>query len=113
MGGTLVAISPQLNKYTKQVVKKHGLEFPVLADKDCEYSEKLGLNFVLPENLQEVYTAFGIDLSRFNGNESWVLPMSGRFIIDKEGVIVNTEVSPDHTTRPEPAEIIDILKTLV
>lgn len=112
MGGSLVSISPQLNKYTKQVVKKHGLTFPVLADKDCEYSEQLGLNFVLPEKLQEVYTAFGIDLSRFNGNDSWVLPMSGRFIINSDGIIVSSEVSPDHTTRPEPTEIIDILKSL-
>lgn len=107
-----MAISPQLNKYTKQVVRKNALEFPVLADKDCKYSEKLGLNFVLPEKLQEVYTAFGIDLPRFNGNDSWMLPMSGRFIINTEGIIVNTEVSPDHTTRPEPTDILDILKNM-
>lgn len=108
-----MAISPQLNKYTKQVVKTHGLTFPVLADKDCEYSDQLGLKLVLPEKLQELYTGFGLDLSRFNGNESWILPMCGRFIINSDGVIINTEVSADHTTRPEPTEIIDILKTLV
>lgn len=112
LGGSLVAISPQLVKYTKQVVKKHNLTFPVLADKDSAYAEKLGLNFTVPEKLQEVYTTFGIDLSRFNGNDSWVLPMSGRFIIDSKGTVINTEVSPDHTIRPEPAELLDILKTL-
>lgn len=107
-----MAISPQLNKYTRQVVKKHNLTFPVLADKDCRYAEKLGLNFILPEKLQEVYTKFGIDLSRFNGNDSWVLPMSGRFVMDTNTTIVNAEVHPDHTIRPEPSEILEILTSL-
>lgn len=108
----MVAISPQLNKYTKQVVKKHNLTFPVLADKDNEYAKKLNLDFVLPEKLQEVYSSFGIDLVRFNGNDTWGLPMSGRFIVDSNGIIKNTEVHPDHTIRPEPSEILDILKSI-
>jgi len=113
MGGALVSISPQLNKYTKQVVKKNNLSFPVLTDRDCNYSKQLGLNFLIPEKLQEVYTTFGLDLTRFNGNDSWILPMSGRFVINSDGIITNTEVSPDHTTRPEPTEIVDILKSMV
>ncbi|WP_163339492.1 redoxin domain-containing protein [Desulfopila sp. IMCC35008] len=113
LGGSIIAISPQLNKYTKQVVKKHNLTFPVLEDKDNTYADKLHLVFPLPEKLKEVYNGFGIDLERFNGNDSWKLPMSGRFIIDSTGVIRNTEVHPDHTVRPEPTEIVEIMKSLV
>ncbi len=108
----MIAISPQLNKYTKQVVKKHNLTFPVLADKDNGYAKKLNLDFVLPEKLQEVYSSFGIDLERFNGNDTWELPLSGRFIVDSNGIIKNTDVHPDHTIRPEPREILDILRSL-
>jgi peroxiredoxin len=112
LGGSLVAISPQFSKYSKQVVKKHNLTFPVLTDKDNSYASKLDLDFTLPEKLQEVYSGFGIDLTRFNGNDSWGLPMSGRFIIDSKGIIRSTEVHPDHTIRPEPSEIVDLMKSI-
>jgi len=111
-GGALIAISPQLNKYTKQVVKKHNLTFPVLADKDNGYANQLGLVFTLPEKLKEIYLKFGIDLHRFNGNGTWELPMSGRFIIDGKGIIRNADVHPDHTLRPEPSEIAGIMKAI-
>lgn len=112
MGGSLIAISPQLSKYSKQVVSKNKLSFPVLSDKDNRYATQLGLDFTLPEKLQKVYTSFSIDLKRFNGNDSWVLPMSGRFIIDTKGVIKNVDVHPDHTIRPEPADIVNFMKSL-
>jgi peroxiredoxin len=111
-GGLIIAISPQLNKYTKQVVKKHGLTFPVLTDKDNKYADKLGLTFTLPEKLKELYNGFGIDLQRFNGNDAWELPMPGRFLVDSQGIIRSTEVHPDHTIRPEPSDILDFLKSL-
>lgn len=112
MGGSLIAISPQLTKYTKQVVKKHNLTFPVLADKGNEYANKLNLVFTLPEKLKEIYTSFGIDIPRFDGDDSWELPMSGRFLVDTSGVIRKIDVHPDHTIRPEPSEIIDFMKSM-
>ncbi len=113
MGGFLISISPQLGKYTKQIVKKNSLTFPVLADKDNAYAKKLNLDFILPEKLKEVYKTLGIDLERFNGNASWELPMAARFIIDRNGIIRHRKVNPDHTVRPEPGEIIDLMKPLM
>jgi peroxiredoxin len=101
-----------LSKYSKQVVNKNKITFPVLSDENNRYAVELGLDFVLPEILKEVYTTFGIDLPRFNGNDSWKLPMPGRFIIDTSGIIRNIEVHPNHTIRPEPSEIVDLIKSL-
>jgi len=112
LGANLVAVSPQLPKYSKQVVKKNGLSFPVLADIDNEVATTLGLTFALPEVLREIYSKFGIDLPRFNGNDAWELPMSGRFIVDAQGVIRSVEVHPDYTRRPDPSEILTILRSL-
>jgi len=105
-------ISPQLEKYTKQVVKKHDLGFPVLRDPDNQVAGQFGLVFKLPEDLQRVYLGFGIDLERFNGETSWTLAMPGRFILDRAGTIVNVEVDPDYTKRPEPTDMIEIMKRL-
>lgn len=111
LGGSIIAISPQQNKYTKQVVKKHGLSFPILEDKNNQYAKKLGLTFALSERLKKLYDGFGLDLPRFNGNDTWELPMPARFLVDTNGVIKKTEVHPDHTIRPEPTDIIEFLKS--
>ena len=112
LGASLVAISPQFPKYSKQIVKKNSLTFPVLADIENTVASLFGLTFSLPKELKKIYSNFGIDLVRFNGNDSWQLPMSGRFIIEKQGIIKSVEVHPDYTRRPDPSEIIAILQSL-
>jgi peroxiredoxin len=110
LGASLVVISPQLEKYSKQVAKKLGLTFSVLSDRGNRVAAAFGLAFSLPDNLRDVYRSFGIDLERFNGDDAWTLPMPGRFILREEGAILSTEVHPDYTRRPEPAEILQILE---
>lgn len=102
-------ISPQFEKYSKQVAKKHNLTFPVLRDEGNRIASKFGLVFSLPSDLRELYIKFGIDLERYNGDNSWTLPMPARFILDKEGIIVSREAKPNYTKRPEPNEILEIL----
>ena len=38
--------------------------------------------------------------------------MPGRFVIDRQGIIRSAEFDPDYTTRPEPAETLDVLPRL-
>ncbi|MCP4343537.1 MAG: redoxin domain-containing protein [Desulfobulbaceae bacterium] len=93
-------------------MKKHKLSFSVLTDKDNKIAGDFGLPFTLPEKLQKVYSGFGIDLQRFNGNDSWELPMPGMFVIDSKGIVRSTEVHPDYTIRPEPTEIVDLMRLI-
>ena len=111
LGADLVAISPQLPQYSKQIVKKHNLAFPILSDFDNSVATSFGLTFSLPEELKAVYIELGIDLPRFNGNDSWQLPIAGRFITNSQGIIRNVEAHPDYTRRPEPTAIIDYLQS--
>ena len=104
-------ISPQLEKYSKQVAKKHNLTFNVLCDQANRVASQFGLTINLPDDLHKLYAGFGIDLERLNGDDSWTLPMPGRFILDQKGMIISADVNPDYTIRPEPEEIIEILKT--
>lgn len=111
-GANLVAVSPQLPKYSKQIVKKHNLEFPVLADPNNGVAGSYGLTFSLPDDLKTIYSGFGIELDRFNGNDLWQLPLPGRFIIGADRVIKNVEVHPDYTRRPDPTQIVKFLATI-
>ncbi len=110
LGAHLVVISPQLEKYSRQVVKKHHLSFNVLSDRGNTAASQFGLTHTLSDQLKELHDMWGMNMERFNGDNSWTLPMPGRFILDRQGIILHTDVNPDYTKRPEPDEIIEILK---
>lgn len=102
-----------MEKYSKQVSKKNHLTYPVLCDLKNKVASEFGLAFDLPGDLKQLYQNFGIDLERFNGDSFWQLPMPARFIANAEGVIIDAEVNPDYTVRPDPVQIIDILDNSV
>ncbi len=105
-----MAISPMLEKYSKQLVEKHQLSFPLLCDPGNKVAGKFGLVYELPEDLREVYLKFGLDLPRFNGDASWTLPMPARYIVATDGMILHASVDTDYTRRPEPAATVQQLK---
>lgn len=107
-----MAISPQLPKYSNQIKSKHGLEFDVLSDPGNSTAAAFGLRYELPDYLIEVYKKFEIDLGRFNGDDSWTLPMPARYIVGKDGELVYAEVNADYTRRPEPSETLEFLKSI-
>ncbi len=101
-----------LQKYTGNLLRDLQLTFPLLLDPDNRLAKQFRMVFKLPEPLQKVYQGFGIDLERFNGNDHWELPLPGRFVIDRDGTVINADLHPDHTRRPEPEETLEILKKL-
>ena len=106
-----MVISPQLEKYSRQVVKKHHLAFSVLSDRGNAFASQFGLTFTLPDQLKKLHDKWGMNLERFNGDRSWTLPLPGRFIIDSYGTIIHVDVHPDYTKRPEPTDIVSILNS--
>lgn len=113
VGATLVAISPQRAKYLRQLKQQHGLSFTSLCDAGNVVAGQFGLVYKFPAYLKQVYEAAGIDLGRFNGEESWSLPMPARYVIDRDARIRGREVNPDYTIRPEPEQAVEVLKQLL
>lgn len=62
--------------------------------------------FTVPDYLREAYLGIGIDLPRFNGDESWELPIPATFVIGADGAIAYAAADPDYTVRPEPADVL-------
>ena len=111
LGAGLVALSPQLNQFLKLTSKKLKLTFPLLGDIGNRVASQFGIVFRLPDDLIEIYTGFGAVLPRFNRDDSWTLPMPGRFVINRRGIIHSRDVHPDYTVRPEPDELIALIKS--
>ncbi len=110
LGASLIAVSPQVPEFAKMVTEKLNLTFPVLSDTGNKVAAAFGLVFDLPEDLIQLYRKFGIDLEKANGNTDWQLPMPARYIVGKNSRIIDSQINPDYTNRPEPLEIINILK---
>ena len=110
LGGSLVAISPQTAPNSRRSAHQNGLTFPILSDRGNEVAAAFGLRFRLPDYLVELYKRLRNDLPAFNGDPSWTLPMPGRFVVGRDGVIRYAEVNPDYTRRPEPEDMLPALR---
>jgi peroxiredoxin len=111
LGAQLVAISPQNSVNSRKSMRDNGLDFPILSDPDNETAAAFGLRFALQGYLVELYKSLKNDLPAFNGDTSWTLPMPGRFVIGRDGIIRYAEVNPDYTHRPEPSDMLPALRT--
>lgn len=110
---TLLGVSPELPQYLKKITAMQKLNFDILHDDRNMLAEKFGLKFYYPEDLKELYRdKFNINLEVQQGNAEWALPMPARFIIDQNGIIQYAESKADYRNRPNPDELIDVLKNL-
>ena len=88
------------------------MTFEILSDPGNEVARRYGLTFTLPEDLQEIYMKFNIDLEKYNGDDSWTLPLPARLIIDGDGIIRYAAINADYTVRPEPEETMAALRNM-
>src|SRR5215468_9610929 len=112
LGGRIVALTPELERYTRTVHKKLNLTFDILTDLHLKTAELFGLVFVLQDYLRDLYKSFGITLNRFHDEPGYRLPMPARYVIDTEGTIRAADVNADYTRRPEPSEAVRQLRML-
>ena len=106
----MVAISPQVPDESLTTAQKNDLSFPVLSDAGNVVARRYGLVFSLSEDLRPIYTQLGADLPKFNGTDTFELPVPGTFIIDRGGVIRAIHVNPDYKQRMEPERILEVLR---
>ncbi len=111
LGASLVAISPQTGKQSFFMADQHGLRFPLLSDPHNEVARQFGLVYRVPDDQQAIYRRVFINLPFANGDDSWELPVPATYIIDRDGTVLWASVDADYTERPEPAEILERLRT--
>ena len=111
-GASLVAISQQTAPNSRKSQRQNGLGFPILGDHGGEIAAQFGVRWTLPEYLRVVQKALGADLTQFNGEDSWTLPMPARYVVAQDGTIAYAEVNADYTRRPEPSAIFPVLEQL-
>jgi peroxiredoxin len=111
-GGQVVAIAGEAGGRSAATKRDFALPFEVLCDLDLGLSLSFGLVFPVGEEVRAIYREIGFDLARFNGNDSWFLPIPATYVVASDGRIVAAHVDPDFRRRMEPADIVAALLAL-
>src|ERR1700741_2122741 len=96
LGAQIVALTPELERYTRNVHRKLNLTFDILTDLHLKTAEQFKLVFVLQDYLRDLYKSFGSTLDRFNDEPGYRLPLPARYIISPDGIIRAAEVNADY-----------------
>ena len=74
---------------------------------------ELGIVFTLNDEIKDLYSSFGIDLVKQNGNDSFEMPIPATYVINKKMEVVFSHIEEDHTQRFEPSKVLDFVKSFI
>jgi peroxiredoxin len=112
LGGSLIAISPEVPDQSLSTTEKPAPEFDVLSDSDKSVARLFGLVYRNSDAVRERLQAFGRDLVAHNGTDRWELPITATYVINQEGLIVFDHVDADYRERLDPATIVNAVASI-
>lgn len=112
LGGQVVAITPETQKCAWQLRENRGLDYPILCDVDNAYALMLGLAIWCGEELIQIYDEYKINIGKYQGNASWLLPIPATYVVGIDGKIAGSFVNPDFRYRMAPEDILASLHTV-
>lgn len=108
----LIGISPQVPAQSLSTAEKNALDFDVLSDVGNKIAATYGLVFSLEPEIRQLYQQLGADLPRINGDESWTLPITATYIVNRDAAIVWAHVNANYLERAEPHDVLQVLRTV-
>lgn len=112
-GAKLVVITPEIQRYAKQLKAEARARFPVLTDLDCGYALQLELAIKINDEKRNAMIQAGCDISQFQGNNNWILPIPATFVIGVDGIVKARFVDPDYRKRMEISDLLSAVDKLV
>jgi peroxiredoxin len=110
-GGQIVAIIPEREQFALELKSDAQADFPVLVDMDNAYAMSLGVAFWMGDELKQIMLENpDWDISSFQGNDSWMLPVPATFVVDRDGIITARFVDPDFRRRMSIEELLAALR---
>jgi peroxiredoxin len=108
-GAKMVAIVPERGAFTAEMKFDSNVRFPILSDIDNGYAMSLNLAIWVGEEMEEFMTKLGRTLPKYQGNESWMLPIPATFVVGTDGRIKVRFVDPDYRKRMAIEDLIAAL----
>jgi peroxiredoxin len=105
-GGQLVLITPETQKYTRALKADSGGKFPILTDLDGGYALELHLAIQINDEKRIAMSSAGWDISVFQDNDNWTLPIPATFVVGRDGLVKGRFVDADYRKRMDVQEIL-------
>jgi peroxiredoxin len=110
LGVRMVAIVPERGSFAAEMKFDSNVRFPILSDMDNGYALSLNLAIWVDGEMKDLMTEIGRDLPRYQGNDSWMLPIPATFVVGQDGRIKARFIDPDYRKRMAVEELIAALK---
>lgn len=108
-GGSIVAITPNIQQFNAALRSAAGAQFPILTDLDNGYALQLDLAFRVPDEKRLAMTEAGWDIAPYQANAAWLLPIPATFVVGRTGHVIARYVDPDYRKRMAVNEILSAL----
>ena len=110
-GAQIIGIVPERQQYAVEFKNDGQATFPILTDMDNGYAMSLNLAVWVGEELRQfMRDQLGNDIPRFQGNDSWILPIPATFVVGRDGIVTARFVDPDYRKRMAIDDLIAALR---
>lgn len=105
-----IAISPQKIEISAKLQQDNAIDFTILSDVGNHIAQQYGLVFTLPQNVRELYQNLGADIPKFNGDDSYQLPIPATYLIGQDKQILFSYINVNYMERVDISELVNVLK---
>lgn len=110
LGARMVAIVPEKAPFAAEMKFDSNVRFPILSDMDNGYALSLNLAIWIGGEMREMMLKLKQDLPRYQGNDTWMLPIPATFVVGPDGRVRARFIDPDFRRRAAVEDLIDSLK---
>ena len=110
-GGRVVVIMPERQEFAEKLQAEADAPFPVLTDLDNGYAMSLNLAIWLGPDIIQLISSSGRDLTKFQGNDAWMVPIPATFVVGRDGNVAARFIDPDFRKRMELDDLLAALKS--
>jgi len=110
LGAQIVAISPETVKWGAELKAYANAPFHILSDVDGGYALELNLLFWVGDEKRAAMKAGGFDVSLFQANDTWMLPIPATFVVGRNGIVRARHIDPDYRNRMKIEDLIDAVR---
>lgn len=110
LGGDIVAITPERQRFTRQHKLEAGAQFRILSDIGNGFALSLGLAIWVGEEVKSLMAGVGRELPLYQGNDAWFLPIPATFVVGRDGLIKARFVDPDYRRRMDIDDLLAAIR---
>lgn len=105
----VVGVTPEASESIDKTIAKTKATYAIVQDKGYSIMKSYDVNYVMEDVTVSKYKAYGIDMTKANGNNDNVLPVPATYVINSAGKIAFVHFDKDYSKRASVKDILAVL----